>query len=142
MEAITWSCDGSMVVRQTRKLEDVELIFGCNAMVDKQVCLSALATWSPRPRFSKPYRTHKWGREISDRMEASECNVDDNLLIVRCKSGDRNAENVMQGIEMMLPPRFQPEFSPGMLTCSLREIEVLCGVKFSQKESWWRKLFG
>ena len=61
---------------------------------------------------------------------------------MRGNSGDRNAESVLQSIEMMLPPRFQPEFSPGMLTCNLREIEGLCDVRFSQKESWWRRMFG
>lgn len=81
-------------------------------------------------------------RYFTASKESFERNVDDNQLIVRCKSGDRNAESVLQSIEMMLPPRFQPEFSPGMLTCNLREIEGLCGVKFSQKESWWKRMFG
>ena len=63
-----------------------------------------------------------------------------NLLIVRYTSGDKNAENTLRSIEMMLPPRYQPEFSPGMLTCKLSEIEDLCQVRFSQKESWWRRL--
>lgn len=54
---------------------------------------------------------------------------------------DRNAENLLKEIEMMLPPRFNPEFSPGMLTCNLKEVEDLCGVKFSKKENWWKKIF-
>jgi hypothetical protein len=74
--------------------------------------------------------------------DSFERNVDENQLIVRCQSGDKNAAEVLRGIAMMLPPRFRPEFSPGMLTCNLREVEELCGVRFSQKESWWRRLLG
>lgn len=65
-----------------------------------------------------------------------------NQLIVRCSSGDRNAENVLKGIEMMLPPRFEAEFSPGMLTCRLHEIEKLCRVRFSPRDGWWRRFMG
>ncbi len=65
-----------------------------------------------------------------------------NQLIVRCASGDRNAESVLKGIEMMLPPRFEAEFSPGMLTCRLYEIEKLCRVHFSPKDSWWKRFMG
>lgn len=43
MKAITWSYDLPIVVKQMRKFSDVELVFGCKAILDKQVRLSALA---------------------------------------------------------------------------------------------------
>ena len=42
IKAITWSYGVGMIVQQMRKFEEVELIFGCNAMLDKEVRLSAL----------------------------------------------------------------------------------------------------
>lgn len=43
MKAITWSYGLPMVVKQMRKFSNVELVFGCKAILDKQVRLSALA---------------------------------------------------------------------------------------------------
>lgn len=78
-------------------------------------------------------------RYFTASRESFERNTEENQLIVRCSSGDRNAENALKGIEMMLPPRFQSEFSPGMLTCNLLEIEKLYGMKFSRKAGWFHR---
>lgn len=43
MKAITWSYGVSMVAKQMRKFEDIELVFGCKAILEKQIKLSALA---------------------------------------------------------------------------------------------------
>ena len=71
--------------------------------------------------------------------ENFERNTDKNQLVVRYGPGDRNSAKLLENIKQQLPPRFGAEFSAGMLTCNLREAEKLCGVKFSPKESWWRK---
>lgn len=43
MKAITWSYGVSMVAKQMRKFEDIELVFGCKAILEKQIKLTALA---------------------------------------------------------------------------------------------------
>lgn len=74
MKAITWSYDLPMVVKQMRKFSDVELVFGCKAILDKQVRLSALAPLVTQAESLKSLQ-NKWGREISERMEKGECRL-------------------------------------------------------------------
>ncbi len=74
MKAITWSYGLPMAVRQMRKFSDVELVFGCKAILDKQVRLSALASIVVQAESLKALQ-NKWGREISERMEKGECRL-------------------------------------------------------------------
>ncbi len=63
MKAITWSYGISMVAKQMRKYEDVELVFGCKAILEKQIKLSALASLVVQAETLKLLQ-NKWGREI------------------------------------------------------------------------------
>lgn len=74
MKAITWSYGLPMVVKQMRKFSDAELVFGCKAILDKQVRLSALAPLVTQAESLKSLQ-NKWGREISERMEKGECRL-------------------------------------------------------------------
>ena len=74
MKAITWSYGTKMLVKQMRKFTDIELIFGCRAMLEKQVRLSSLSTAIIQAEMLKSLQ-NKYGREISDRIEQGECRL-------------------------------------------------------------------
>lgn len=74
MKAITWSYGLRMVVRQTRKFEHVELVFGCSEMLDKDVKLSSLAPIVQQAQIIKDLQS-KAGREISERVENGSCDL-------------------------------------------------------------------
>lgn len=74
MKAITWSYGLGMVVRQMRKFEHVELVFGCSAMLESDVKLSALAPIVQQAELVKELQG-KYGREIADRVEDGSCEL-------------------------------------------------------------------
>ena len=74
MKAITWSYGLGMVVRQMRKFEHVELVFGCAEMLEDNVKLSALATLVQQAEAIKALQSRA-GREISERVEAGTCEL-------------------------------------------------------------------
>lgn len=74
MKAMTWSYGLGMVVRQMRKFEHVELVFGCSAMLESDVKLSALAPIVQQAEVVKELQG-KYGREIADRVEDGSCEL-------------------------------------------------------------------
>ena len=74
MKAITWSYGLGMVVRQMRRFEHVELVFGCADMLEDNVKLSALATLVQQAEAIKALQS-KAGREISERVEDGTCEL-------------------------------------------------------------------
>lgn len=74
MKAITWSYGLGMVVRQMRKFDHVELVFGCSAMLEREVKLSALAPIVQQAEVIKGLQ-NRHGREISARVEDGTCEL-------------------------------------------------------------------
>lgn len=74
MKAITWSYGLKMVVQQMRKFEHVELVFGCSNMLDRDIKLSGIAALVHQGQVIKDLQG-KYGREISDRVEAGTCEL-------------------------------------------------------------------
>lgn len=74
MKAITWSYGLGMVVKQMRKFEHVELVFGCSAILESDVKLSALAPFVQQAEVIKELQG-KYGREIVERVEDGTCDL-------------------------------------------------------------------
>ena len=74
MKAITWSYGLGMLVRQMRKFQKVELVFGCSAMLDDEVKLSALGPLVQQAQVIRDLQS-KLGKEISERVEEGSCSL-------------------------------------------------------------------
>ena len=74
MKAITWSYGLGMIVRQMRKFDHVELVFGCAEVIEDNVKLSAIAPMVHQAETIKSLQ-NRAGREISDRVEAGTCKL-------------------------------------------------------------------
>lgn len=74
MKAITWSYGLGMLVRHMRKFQKVELVFGCSAMLDDEVKLSALGPLVQQAQVIRDLQS-KLGKEISERVEEGSCSL-------------------------------------------------------------------
>ena len=74
MKVITWSYGLGMVIRQMRKFEHVELVFGCSAMLEREVKLSSIAPLVQQGEIVRHLQS-KAGREISDRVAEGTCEL-------------------------------------------------------------------
>lgn len=74
MKALTWSYGLSMVVKQMKKFEHVELVFGCSEMLDDQMRLSSIGPFVQQAQVIKDLQ-NKSGRYISSRVDDGTCEL-------------------------------------------------------------------